>query len=128
MTEEGPTTFLKLINTFHMPLELSKKDKKIAREIIEIGLQKEFQQGMEKMEAILTHWKTDKTDNRETYLKLYKSLTNFDKHIAKRYDDMKPSVYIFILAAQLSDGLISEEDLNKLDQVVRNAVLIISEG
>ena len=34
-------------------MELSKKDKKVAREVIEIGLQREFENGLGKTEEIL---------------------------------------------------------------------------
>jgi len=37
--------------------ELSKKDKKTAREIIEVGLQKEFAKGLFDADTILTEWK-----------------------------------------------------------------------
>ena len=39
-------------------MELSKKDKKIAREIIEKGLQKEFAKGLYKFDTILNEWKS----------------------------------------------------------------------
>ena len=47
----------KLINTFNMSIELSKKDKRIAGELIEKSLQKEFQQGLQQFDAILQKWK-----------------------------------------------------------------------
>ena len=52
----------KLISTFNMSIELSKKDKRIARELIEKGLQKEFQQGLQQFDAILQKWKNDQQD------------------------------------------------------------------
>lgn len=104
-------------------MELSKKDKKTAREIIEVGLQKEFAKGLFDADTLLTEWKNKATDNREAYLSLYKQITGFDKHIARRYDNMKGSTYLFIIAAQLSDGIISESDLNEFSPEAKQAII-----
>jgi len=107
-------------------MDLSKQDKKTAREIIEAGLQKEFAKGLFDADTILTEWKTQKITNREAYHALYKQLTGFDKHIARRYDNMKGSTYLFIIAAQLSDGIISENDLNEFSPGVKQAIILIA--
>ncbi len=107
-------------------MELSKKDKKTAREIIEAGLQKEFAKGLFDADTILTEWKNKAIDNREAYYSLYKQIASFDKHIARRYDDMKGSTYLFIIAAQLSDGIISENDLNEFSPEVKQAIIRIA--
>ena len=106
-----------------MSIEFSKKDKRIARELIEKGLQKEFQQGLQQFDAILQNWKNGQQDNRDTYHNLYKSVRDFDKHIARRYDNIKGSTYLDTLIAQLMNGLICEEDLFELNPDTRNAVL-----
>ena len=36
---------------------ISKSQKKIARQVIEYGLQKEFKNGIEKLEKIITEWR-----------------------------------------------------------------------
>lgn len=107
-------------------MELSKKDKKTAREIIEAGLQKEFAKGLFDADTILTEWKNKAIDNREAYYSLYKQITGFDKHIARRNDDMKGSTYLFIIAAQLSDGIISENDLDEFSEEAIQAIKLIS--
>jgi hypothetical protein len=107
-------------------MELSKKDKKTAREIIEVGLQKEFAKGLFDADTILTEWKNKAIDNREAYHSLYKQITGFDKHIARRYDGMTGSKYLFIIAAQLRDGIISENDLKEFSPEVKQAVIQIA--
>jgi|SRR3989337_2046861 len=104
-------------------LELSKKDKKAARQIIEIGLLREFEQGIQKIEEIIAQWQTDKTDSRKTYLKLFETLTNHDKHISRRYDGMTGSKYVWIVAAQLADGTISEDDLQPLNEDTQQYII-----
>ncbi|MFA5973707.1 MAG: hypothetical protein WC780_15255 [Lentimicrobiaceae bacterium] len=108
-------------------MELSKKDKKTAREIIEAGLQKEFAKGLFDADSILSKWKNKAIDNRDAYHSLYRQITGFDKHIARRYDDMTGSKYLFIIAAQLRDGVISENDLDGFSEEVRQAIQRIAE-
>ncbi|MFM9839437.1 MAG: hypothetical protein ACKVOQ_14305 [Cyclobacteriaceae bacterium] len=103
-------------------MDLSKKDKKIARQIIEKGLQQEFANGLNSFDSILNHWKEQKKDNRDSYHLLYKSLTDFDKHIARRYDRMTGSSYLFIIAGQLSDSVITEHDIMELSQEAQNFI------
>lgn len=107
-------------------MELSKSDKKIAREIIEKGLQQEFAKGLFDADTILNNWKNKATDNRETYHALYKHIIEFDKHYARRYDRMTGSNYIFIIAGQFNDEVISENDLNGLSGEVIAAVKMIA--
>ena len=109
-----------------MHFELSKKDKKTAREIIEKGLQKEYAKGLFQFDSILTKWKDNTLDNKDAYLQLCKELVNYDKHIARRYDDMKGSNYLFIIAAQMLDNIISENDLENFSDEAKQAIKIIT--
>lgn len=104
-------------------VELSKEDKKAARQIIETGLLREFAEGIQKIEGIIAQWQTDKADSRKTYLELYKTLTDHDKHIARRYNYMTGPKYIHIVTAQLIDGVISQNDLDHLNEVTRQYVI-----
>ncbi len=108
-------------------MELSKQEKKVAREIIETGLQKEFAKGLFDADTILHQWKNKSTDNRDAYHLLFKKITDFDKHIARRYDGMTGSKYLFVIAAQFQDGFISESDLKKRSERVKQAVKLIAE-
>lgn len=78
---------------------LSKKDKRIARELIEKGLQAEFRHGLLEMDPIIQQWKNKQSENREAYHNLYKALTDFDKHIAIRYDRITGSRYVYTSCA-----------------------------
>ncbi|OFX20538.1 MAG: hypothetical protein A2033_01080 [Bacteroidetes bacterium GWA2_31_9] len=107
-------------------MELSKKGKKIARQIIEKGLQAEFANGLNSFDKIITDWKNNLNDNKTTYHNLYEKLMNFDKHIAGRYDGMTGSSYIFIIASQLHDGIISENDLFDFPDEIKQAIKMIA--
>jgi len=103
-------------------MELSKREKKLAREIIEAGLQKEFTKGLLDADKILNDWKIKGLDNRNAYHNLYKHIIDFDKHIARRYDGMTGSRYLLVIIAQLQDGLISESDLENFSEEVKLAL------
>ena len=103
-------------------MELTKADKKAAREIIEIGLQKEFKAGLSDAASIIHEWENTSGDNRKYYHELYSKIANFDKHIARRYDGMTGSKYLFIIAAQVNEGFINENDLQILSEEVRAAI------
>lgn len=107
-------------------MELSKEQKKIARGIIEEGLLREFAKGLSDTDAILKEWKNKGKNPREAYHALYRHIATFDKHIARRYDGMTGSKYLFIIAAQLRDGVIAEEDLNEFLPEVKGAIKIIA--
>jgi len=107
-------------------MELSKKEKKIARGLIEDGFQKEFAKGLFEMDAIIEGWKNKSTDSRDAYHALYRQITMFDKRITRRYDGMRGSDYLFILAAQLKEGFISEEQLNDFTPGLKDAIIRIS--
>jgi hypothetical protein len=99
-------------------MELSKKDKKIAKQIIDIGLQREFEKGLTSFDAILQDWKDKKQDNQESYRLLYKKIAAFDKHIVNRYDYITGSKYFFVLLEQLESGIITQEDIIELSEEV----------
>ncbi|HEY8658593.1 MAG TPA: hypothetical protein VIL78_06125 [Hanamia sp.] len=103
-------------------MELSKREKKLTREIIEAGLQKEFTKALLDADKILNDWKIKGLDNRNAYHNLYKHIIDFDKHIARRYDGMTGSRYLLVIIAQLQDGLISESDLENFSEEVKNII------
>jgi hypothetical protein len=106
-------------------MELSKANKKAARQIIEIGLQNEFRNGLTIAAAVIKEWESKGGDNKEYYYSLYSKIKDFDKHIARRYDAMKSSDYLFIMAAQLREGFITESDLAHLSEDVRQQIQLI---
>lgn len=109
-----------------MSITLTKKEKKIAREIIETGLQKEYAKALFDADTILSKWKNKTQNNRESYHLLYKHIIDFDRHIARRYDRMTGSKYLFIIAAQLYDGVISENDLTDFSNEIQQSIKTIA--
>lgn len=107
-------------------LELSKPEKKIARQLIDKGLQAEYKNGISKLSNIISKWDSEAEDHRDTYMKLYKTLTRHDKHIGHRYDDITGSRYLITIAGQLADKTISVDDLDGFRPETREAILFMS--
>lgn len=108
-------------------MELSKKDKQEARKIIETGLHREFANGLSEADKILTEWKANSKNNKDAYHQLYKHIVDFDKHISRRYDKISGSNYMYIIAGQLLDGVITEKEISNLSIDVQQAIKIIAD-
>ncbi|MDL2282325.1 hypothetical protein LJC44_04340 [Parabacteroides sp. OttesenSCG-928-G06] len=106
-----------------MSLELSKSQKKIARELIGDSLQKECGRFIEEVKVFIPNQEQESKNPHEIYLNLYKKVKSFDKHIARRYDDLRGTTYYRILVGLLLDEIITSEDLNRFDEEMKNRLL-----
>lgn len=106
-----------------MRYELTKKEKKLARELIEKGVQAEYRITLEKVKQVVTEWESGKTDNRDSYQKLYKTVIEQNSHIAKRYDRISGSNYIMTVAVILFDKQITEEEINDFSEEAKEEIL-----
>lgn len=107
-----------------MTIQLSKTQKKIARGIIEKGLQREYVAGIEHLEKIIGKWRRNRANDRDTWFELYNEVTSHDKNIARRYDDISGSKYLLVIMNQLINEVIREEDLADLDEDLRERLLM----
>ena len=111
-----------------MAIELSKNDKKIARELIEKSMQKEFQQGLLKLDKILQHWKRKLTTGKPT--KKFIKRSPVSKNISPSAMAMRapPPIFLYYLHCYLMAPHLLNKDLNGLSTQVHNAVLFLSKG
>lgn len=105
-----------------MSIELSKSQKRFARELIEKSLQIECAQFLEKIETSIVNSKKS-TNPHKAYLNLYKKVKSFDKHIAKRYDDLRGSKYFVILVGLFIDEILTQEDFDCFDDELKEKLL-----
>ncbi len=91
--------------------ELTKKEKKRAREIFSISIEKEFEAALKNSEIIIAKWKNNTSTSREIFHEIHIYLDNLLKHLQSRYDDLRPSNYLLSLAGVLKDGYIMEDEL-----------------
>lgn len=99
--------------------ELNKHDRKIAKILIDKGVEAEFRIALEQSVEVVKEWQQGGLDNREAYNTLFKKLRERDKRIAGRYDGLSGSRYLFTVAQIYADGQITEEDIKDFSENAR---------
>jgi hypothetical protein len=103
--------------------ELSKKDKQLIRELMDLGLQREFEMGIGQVEKIIDEWKTNKEDRRATYHAIHDAISQHRKHLAYRYDGLGGSKFVPLVGELVADNIITEADLEPLSNKAKEIVL-----
>jgi hypothetical protein len=101
-------------------MELSKPDKKIARILIDKGLEREFAKHLLESKQILEAWNPELEDHKPTYYALYKQVEDFDKHIGRRYDGLSGGQYFYKVVELLRNKVIRLDEINGFSEDVRN--------
>ena len=109
-----------------MYYELTKPQKKIARRIMDKGIENHYTRGLTGAENIIRKWRESELGVTDAYMQLYKSVQRIDKHIGLIYNDKGGSRWVEIMAAQLADGVISVNDLDEFEQNVREIIILFS--
>jgi len=113
----------KLFKQINSVMELTKSQKKIARELISTGLQRECKTFLEKIETFMQNPRYKADNPHEVYLKLYKKVAAFDKHIARRYNGMIGSRYYITVLSLFVDKVLSLEDIAAFDEETQNGLI-----
>ena len=108
-----------------MSYEFSKPEKKIVRQVIETGLQRDFESSILDIDQIIQQWKSKKLSNQEAYHEIFGKVKKSDKYIARMYNDLRGSTYMIILQGLLANKTITEADLSGFSETTRNAILEI---
>jgi hypothetical protein len=99
-----------------MPNDFSKSEKKIARILIDKGVDTEFRTALEQADEIISEWKKGSLDNRTACHKLFSKIKVRDKRIATRYDGLTGSRWLRTIGFIYEDGQITEEDKKDLSE------------
>jgi hypothetical protein len=99
-----------------MSQELSKKEKKIARMLIDKGVDTEFRISLEQADEIISEWKKGDLDNRTAYQKLFQKVKENDKWISRRYDGLSGSRWLQTVGLIYADGQITEDDIKDFSE------------
>jgi predicted DNA-binding ArsR family transcriptional regulator len=106
-----------------MPHELTKREKKIARDAIDKGLNAQYKEALEKAGSVITEWRSGQLGNQDAYGKLYKEVKENDYWIGRRYNDMRGSMYLRTVIDILYDGYISEEDIKDFSDETKARIM-----
>ncbi len=110
-----------------MYYQLSKSQKKIARIVMDKGLDIHYIKALKDAESILLKWRGGSfKDNKEAYMNLFKSIDLNDNKIAAIYNDKGGSRWVEIMALQLADSVITVGDLQDFEPEVVEAIISIS--
>jgi hypothetical protein len=110
-----------------MYYELTKSQKKIARRVMDKGLENHYIEALSDADRILMKWREGKYENpREAYMKLFDKVMKNDDNIARIYNNKGGSRWVEVMAWQLAQKVISLEDLQEFDEEVRNIIIRLS--
>jgi divalent metal cation (Fe/Co/Zn/Cd) transporter len=104
-------------------MKLTKSQKKKVRVLIDLGLKRDYIDGVKKVKELVNSFSDYETNARENYNKLYRTVREKDKEIARRYDPLTGSRYYIILIVLLLDGVLTVEDIEDLDDELKKAIL-----
>ncbi len=103
--------------------ELSKTDRKIVRELIDKGIAEEFKRGMENLDSLLAKWRDEAGNHQEHYANLFGEIRDFNKYIARKYDDLRGSGIVDTFENQLASNVVELSELDALSETAREEFL-----
>jgi hypothetical protein len=103
---------------------LSKSQKKIARIVMDKGIDKHYFNSLKDAGTIILKWQNGAfKDNKEAYMSLFNCVRLNDDKIAEIYNDKGGSRWVEVMALQLADGVITTDDLKDFDPEVKDAII-----
>lgn len=107
-----------------MYYELTKSQKKIARTVIDRGLENHYKRGLSDIESICRKWREGNfASTRDAYMNLYQCVKRNDKNIGRIYIDKGGARWVEVMSMQLADKAITIEDLTDFDSELRNIIV-----
>lgn len=103
-------------------IELSKSQKKIAREVIHEGLNIECKTFLDKTEKWMKEPYRPEDTPHSKYLKLFEEIGKFDEQIAFRYDRLSSSKYLITVACLIFEKTLPEETVMRFSEEVQREI------
>ena len=118
-------------------MELSKADKRLCRELINTGLERECKHFVEQIQEIANDPIPPEQLNEpysekngisvervwhKRYIKLYNATERFNSHVAHRYDYITASKYLMCVAGLYMDHWLTDEEIARLSEEPRNYI------
>lgn len=101
---------------------LSKREKKIARECIDKGLNSAFTRALDEAGSALQEWHEKNIPVADAYHKLYGIIDKHNKAIARRYDNITGSKYLHVVAELFAEKMITEEDIKDFSEPAKQYI------
>lgn len=118
-------------------MELSKADKRLCRELINTGLERECRHFVEQIQEIAAEPIPSEQANEpyseingmscervwhKRYIKLFTATDKFNSHVAHRYDNVTASKYLECIVGLYIDNWLTDEEIARLSEEPRNYV------
>lgn len=103
---------------------LTKSQKKICRQLIDMALQRQCTQFIDELSKELTRINGNGKTSLENYYHLYKQMNSFDRLIAETYDDISGSMYFLTIVSLFMRGILTDDDVSILDDDLLNELKI----
>ena len=104
---------------------LPKSQKKICRQLIDMALQRECTEFIDRLSRAVTNAKGNDKTPLENYHQLFKLMHKFDKTIADTYDNLGGSRYFMTLVSLYMRGVLTDNDISVLDQELHDYINLI---
>ena len=105
-----------------MYYELNKREKKIARQLIDKGLDVAYANALAAAGAIIENWRNLKPANRDTYLALYKEIDKHNEAIALRYNSLGGSKYLGVVVELFTEKMITQNDIDDFSDETKQVI------
>lgn len=123
-------------------MELTKSDKKLCRQLIHIGIERECEQFVNKMQQLASkpipareleqpyaeeNGQAVEGPWHKRYIALYRKVMNFDKHIANRYDGITGSRYLDCVLSLYCDDIITDDEIANFSDAPANYLVMFKQ-
>jgi hypothetical protein len=107
-----------------MYYQLSKSQKKVARFVIDKGLANHYRRALTETEIVIRKWHNGEyEDVKDAYMNLFNCVDRNENTIARIYNDKGGLRWVEVMANQLSEGVITIDDLKDFDEEVRKVII-----
>lgn len=107
-----------------MLASLTKVQKKVARTLINLALERECSKLVRKVSSLSNKPLDDvENPNHARYIELFKAVDSFDKHLQYRYDGITGGHYLEVISYLYAEGILKEDDLEICDDEMKNDVI-----
>ena len=111
-------------NTSVMLASLTKAQKKAARTLIDLALERECAKLIRKVSRLSSKPLDDvEKPNHARYLELFKAVDSFDRRLQYRYDGITGGDYLEVISYLYAEGILKEHDLEICDEEMINDVI-----
>ena len=114
-------------------IELTKSDKRLCRELIHVCLERECRKFVEDVQKIASkpiplaelnaYYQEEsgvavESPWHKQYIKIFNKVRSFDKHVARRYDDITGGHYLDAVLALYCDDLVTDDEISRFSEKV----------